>query len=211
MPLNRDAISEKLIRAFCTLENRLFDLCNGIDTGSTPSEWECHQFGHGYQPVWIRNVRQLINTAFQLGEQPVDFIDIGCGKGKACFYAAKTGKFRNVLGIEISEVLKEKALLNLQSFHNSNVQFIQADATKYTLPPVKSLLFMFNPFGADIMERFLQLNRTVIRDSGSLLAYANDVERAVIEENGFTCIYRDDKRKISLWQYTAAENIQEEQ
>jgi len=40
---------------------------------------------------------------------------------------------------------------------------------------------------------------SVIRDSGSLLAYANDVECNIVELNGFTTIYRDSILKISLY------------
>jgi len=192
-------LTEKFIRAFCTIEDYLFDLYTGIDTGSNPHEMASHQFGYGYQAVWIRNVRQLIYKAFSLGETPVAFIDIGCGKGKACFYANTTGKFKHVLGIDVSEVLIDKAHLNLHAFRKGGVQFIQADATEYVLPPVKSFIFMFNPFGEDVMRRFIELNYSVLRDHGSLLAYANDVERAVIEKYGFVSIYRDNKRKLSLY------------
>jgi SAM-dependent methyltransferase len=197
---NIPVLTNKVMRAFCELEDRVFDLRAGVQTGSTQLERASHQFGYGYQAAWVSNIRRLVRHTFALGEIPTTFIDVGCGKGRACFYAAGTGKFSEVLGIEVSETLVQEARLNLRSSRRQGVAFVQADATEYELPRVKSLVFMFNPFGAEIMQRFLERNHAVLRDSGSLLAYANDVERAVIERAGFRCRYRDSSRKLSIYQ-----------
>ena len=195
-------LKDRFTRAYCPLENRFFDFYHRVETNGTLQERTCHELGHGYTAVWVNSIRKVLRQAFQLGEVPTAFIDIGCGKGRACFYAARSGRFSQVLGIDVSATLLEKANLNLQSFRNPDVRFVQADATKYLLPPMKSLVFMFNPFGAEVMRQFIELNYTVFREQGSILAYVTDAERDVVVEGGFKCIYRDSSRKISLYKAT---------
>ena len=42
-----------------------------------------------YHAVWCRNLRELFDDVNKSGIAFQNFIDIGSGKGKACFYAKK--------------------------------------------------------------------------------------------------------------------------
>jgi hypothetical protein len=69
-----------------------------------------------YHAVWCRNLRELFDEAKKTGYVFENFIDIGSGKGKACFYAHTLGLFNSIIGIEFSEPLLKIANLNNEKF-----------------------------------------------------------------------------------------------
>jgi hypothetical protein len=60
---------------------------------------------------------------------------------------------------------------------------------------------MFNPFDAAIMARFLETNRSHFERFGSVIAYANDQQRQTLTDFGFDTVFRDQLRKISLYDF----------
>ena len=133
--------------------------------------------------------------------EPKSFVDIGSGKGKACFYAAH--HFRRVIGIEYSRALTAIANENLRKTGQRNIEFILADATYFDIPDEESLIFLFNSFDDVILEKFVTRNLSRIISTGSLIAYANDMQREVLVRLQFDCIFRDPVRHLSLWRKQA--------
>ena len=88
------------------------------------------------------------------------FIDIGCGKGRALLLALRY-PFHRALGIELSPALAAVAQSNLAGFaapwRQAGVptEVLTADATQVPLPPGPLLLFLYHPFAAPVMRRFL--------------------------------------------------------
>jgi SAM-dependent methyltransferase len=197
--------AERLRRWLFSLEDRLFDWRLGVDTGGTiaAGALQADEFADAmahataFQSVWCRNLRVLIRQARRLNPELGTFVDIGAGKGKACLYAAPS--FQRVIGVEFSRELTALADANLRRTRFRNVEFVCADAADYDLPEAPTLVFLFNPFGAPVFERFLARNQRRMRSHGSLLAYANDVQRALLPPHGFECVFSDDYRRISLW------------
>lgn len=197
-------LAERLRRKFFALEDRLFDLRHNIHTGdmvaaselAAPDFPEAKRHATAFQSVWCRNLRVLVRAARQASPLTT-FIDVGAGKGKACFYAS--GHFEQVIGIEFSKELVDAAQENLRRSGKRNIRFICADAAQYDLPQAPSLVFLFNPFDSALFEQFVLRNRARIKSDGSLIAYSNDVQRSVLESLGFECLFRDDYRCISLW------------
>lgn len=195
-------IPEKFKRLCFTFEDRVFDWWNNIDTRgvAVSSELGLHAqataHATAYQAVWTRNLRALIRVARHAGA-PSAFIDIGAGKGKACIYASR--HFLRVIGVEYSSELVTVARANQQHAGRTNIQFILADATHYDIPDETSMIFLFNPFDSVVLSRFIARNHTRIKKHGSLIAYANDMQRETLVEFGFECIFRDTIRSISLW------------
>ncbi len=195
---------ESLKRIAYSVEDWWFDLRNGIDTrgvipiGSLHRPGSAEPMAHAtaYQAVWCRNLRVLIRAARAFAEPDV-FLDIGSGKGKACFFAAPS--FGQVVGVEYSQDLIACAQVNLSKSGKTNIRFIQADAAQFDLPRKQSLVFLFNPFDAVILERFLARNVDCLRAHRSLIAYANDVQQAVLVQYGFECVFSDRPRRLSLW------------
>jgi SAM-dependent methyltransferase len=193
---------ERVRRWLFGLEDRLFDLRHRIDTRGVvaPAAADAHEqvarHATSYQAVWTRNLRVLVREAGKLA-QPALFVDIGSGKGKACIYAAR--RFARVIGVEYAAELVAEARRNQQRAGRANIEFVQADAAVYDLPDETALVFLFNPFDAVILGRFLERNRDRIKARRSVVAYANDMQRQVLAGAGFECLYRDPVRSISLW------------
>jgi SAM-dependent methyltransferase len=88
------------------------------------------------------------------------FVDVGCGKGRALLLATRF-PFRSLLGIELSPALAAVAQRNLELFRapwkqpNVDATVIAADATTVALPSGPLLLFLYHPFAAPVMRRFL--------------------------------------------------------
>ncbi|HBO77310.1 class I SAM-dependent methyltransferase [Cupriavidus metallidurans] len=152
-----------------------------------------------YHAVWCRNLRELFREARRTGHRFDNFVDIGSGKGKACFYAHTRQPFRNIVGVEFSSTLIDVSSRNQRRFGADNISFVNADATGFSLPSGNNIVFMFNPFDDVILERFVRHNLDHFRQHRSVIAYANDVQRMTLVRFGFETIYRNQERKISLY------------
>jgi SAM-dependent methyltransferase len=101
------------------------------------------------------------------------FIDIGCGKGRVCFYATKI--FRRVTGIDFSPKLINEANNNLKNINISfkgEIEFTLADARRYVLPNEHCVIFIANPFDDYILKEFLSLNEPHFKSYKSIIIYA---------------------------------------
>jgi SAM-dependent methyltransferase len=154
-----------------------------------------------YQPITCRNLKIILDKAAKT-KIPFDcFIDIGSGKGKACFFAAQTLKCRKFIGVEFSLSLVKTANRNKTIFDDRNISFLNEDAATYTLPDSKCLIFLYNPFNDVILEKFVANNYGHFRRHASIIAYAYDVHRETLLLNGFRTIFRAADRKLSLYQF----------
>jgi len=156
-----------------------------------------------YQPITCRHLKFIFNEAMKT-QIPFDhFIDIGSGKGKACFYAARTRKFKKITGVEFSMSLVKVANRNKSIDGHRNISFLNEDAATYSLPDAKCLIFLFNPFDDIILERFIANNYGHFKRHQSVIAYAYDVHRETLLLNGFRTIMRAADRKLSLYRFKA--------
>ncbi len=202
-------MKEALLRRMCALEDRWFDIRHGIDTtGVVPREFlktdsAYRKDATAYHAAWCRSIRILIQKCAALGIRPEIFIDIGSGKGKPCFYAATTNRFRRIIGLEFDASLVDQANVFLKKgFAKYPIEFLHADAASYELGAMpQSLIFMFNPFGAEVMRLFIHNNRDALRTYKHVIAYSNDMQQGVLGELGMRQLFRDPVRKMSLWQY----------
>jgi predicted RNA methylase len=154
-----------------------------------------------YQAVTCVAVGRLLDEAKKTGIVFDNFIDIGSGKGKACFYAAVNCGFNKIIGVEFSGPLVEVADANKKRFGNHDISFHNIDATLYCLPPGVNLVFLFNPFGEVILQRFLENNIEHFRRNRSIIAYANDQHRLCLARLGFATVFRHQESQSSLHQY----------
>ena len=88
------------------------------------------------------------------------FVDIGSGKGRVLLIASQFG-FRKVVGIEFSEHLARLARTNVETFATkrplrSPVEIVEADATSYAFGADERVFYLFNPFGAVVLEQVLR-------------------------------------------------------
>ncbi len=99
--------------------------------------------------------RQVMGDLESVLEAPLSkrlFLDYGSGKGGAIIQAREYG-FDEAIGVEFAKELHEIALENIDRLGLDHVRSIWADATEYDPPAETSLIYLFNPFDAVVMER----------------------------------------------------------
>jgi 16S rRNA G966 N2-methylase RsmD len=199
-----DAINRKFYAAEDFLfEKRLgIELSGNVNASNLITTFTTKSHAVEYRPVYTRNLRELFNESQKTAYTFENFIDIGSGKGKACFYAYTKRIFNNIIGIEFSEPLVEIANRNKVKIKSENIKFINADAAEFELPQKNNLIFMFNPFDSVVLEKFISNNIEHFRKNNSVIAYANDIQRLSLTKFGFETIFRNQSSKISLYQLT---------
>jgi 16S rRNA G966 N2-methylase RsmD len=142
-------------------------------------------FATAYQGFSSFYLKVLIREALSTGQEFENFIDIGSGKGKVCICAAKSFKFKKIIGIDFSQALVDIANRNLAKLSYANIQFINADAIEWKIPDGNALIFLFNPFNASILAHFISSNVGHFKNNHSFIIYADAIHDKVIEELGF--------------------------
>jgi SAM-dependent methyltransferase len=178
-----DAISER-IRAE---RDGDFDARHGVDTdGEIPIE----QFGlppdvvaraERYMPT---DQMSLFDAVAFAGIDPArfTFIDLGCGKGRALIMASEL-KFRRVIGAEIVPELADVARANLARL-GATAEVWTMDAMHFVFPPGPVVLFLYNPFNAEVIEAIIAALRTA--DPPALfIVYKNPRYGSLLESCGF--------------------------
>lgn len=109
--------------------------------------------------------------------------------------------FRRIVGIEMREDLHQQANDNLRRFRRlktrcRNVESVLANATHYDLPNEKIVVYLFNPFGGDVLltvlrrldESFEQHPREIV------LVYVHPESRVLLKEMRYFHLYRETTR-----------------
>jgi 16S rRNA G966 N2-methylase RsmD len=83
------------------------------------------------------------------------FLDYGSGKGGAIIQARNIG-FKQSIGIEFAKELHAVAEINIKRLGLKHVDSFYQDATTYLPPKDISVIYLFNPFDAVVMEKVAQ-------------------------------------------------------
>jgi hypothetical protein len=145
------------------------------------SDWRLH-----YTPTPYRDIFRLLRMV-GISKDDV-FVDLGAGLGRAVFAASWLGADRSV-GIEIVPDLRQRAEENRKRSRlaDRGVEFICAHALDYQHIDT-SVLFMFHPFGGDIMQQVLRgmAEARAGKNARRLrIIYMNPVFDHVLEESGW--------------------------
>ena len=115
------------------------------------------------------------------------FVDIGAGMGRAVLLAAEL-PFRQSIGIELHPALVRIARHNLAAWRAAGreqapTRIVACDAVDFPFPPGPCVAFLFNPFGAVVMRRWLgAMMRTFAERAGELdILYVNNEQEGVFE------------------------------
>ena len=95
------------------------------------------------------------------------FVDLGSGKGRAVLLASRR-PFRRIVGVEFAQELHEAARANVERFPGSlqrceRIELVCADAADYQLPDEDLVIFMYNPFGFEVMRTIAERARESLR------------------------------------------------
>lgn len=146
------------------LRRHPMDLQYGIDTSGLVDtfapEGDARVAGQlnpymGSQPTIIRRALDTLGDI-----AGYTFVDIGCGKGRPLIVASEY-PFTEARGYDISEELVKIANANGAAMARrfparAPIHAVNANVTEMTLPSGKLVVFMFNPFGPELMAALLQ-------------------------------------------------------
>jgi predicted RNA methylase len=177
-------------------EELVFDLYHGVDTTSlwtawgVPEGYDSAKFVH-YAPSKIAHVIEAL-SGLDIDYAQSTFIDIGSGKGRILLLASRF-PFRKIVGVEFHPRLCKIAKNNLRKYRRAqqkcrDIEVYCADATVFPLPQSSKLVFyLFNPFGAVMVEKFLNhLGEALYRSQREVwVIYHYPVHRALMMQCGF--------------------------
>ena len=94
------------------------------------------------------------------------FVDVGAGKGRGILVASEY-RFRRVVGVELNPRLAAIARSNAEQWTRTRtadptsdrvapIEILEQDALEIELPSTPTLIFMFHPFEAPVLERFIE-------------------------------------------------------
>lgn len=116
------------------------------------------------------------------------FVDIGAGMGRAVLLASEL-PFRQVIGVELHPALARRARKNTAEWRRAgraraSIRIAQADAVDFAFPPGPCLAFLFNPFGAAVMRRWLRAAATAFaaRPGELDILYVNNEQEGELEK-----------------------------
>ena len=157
---------------------------------------------HMYGPVRVANAHAALRD-LPLGGgdySKYTFIDVGSGKGRVLFVAAEY-PFRKVMGVEFSNTLHDDAVANLKRYRFprrrcADIEPVHADAREFEFPNDNLVIYLFNPFGQEVMERMLEnLERSLERHPRHVIVVMLWPEHSdVVERMGIMRVYRKTRR-----------------
>jgi len=144
------------------LDEWWFDFSYRVDTSAEFEKqeilgWPQDKTNFHYLPTVPRRARRLLRNLPLQSREEYTFIDFGSGKGRMLFLAARHG-FRRVCGIELRQALHERAsdnFLRCRHMKGCTMESFLMNAADFEFPNEKSVVFFFNPFGSDVMEKVL--------------------------------------------------------
>ncbi|HTC75772.1 MAG TPA: class I SAM-dependent methyltransferase [Edaphobacter sp.] len=163
---------------------------------------------HMYGPVRVANAHAALRDLPLGGAQNAGggayskytFIDVGSGKGRVLFVAAEY-PFRKVMGVEFSNALHDDAVANLKRYkfpkrRCADIEPVHADAREFEFPNDNLVIYLFNPFGEEVMERMLaNLERSLARHPRHVIVVMLWPEHSdVVERMGIMRVYRKTRR-----------------
>jgi SAM-dependent methyltransferase len=131
-----------------------YDAENGVDTSSV-ADLKSLTIDSANRPHAVAHIATdpkefaRAMAALPIRHQEFTFVDLGSGKGRALLLAHAL-PFRRLVGVEFALELHEVAKANLRG---SVVELLCMDATAYDFPAGPLVVFLYNPFGPEIMGK----------------------------------------------------------
>lgn len=192
---NRGGITPLLRALRLAALDLIFDFRYGVDTAALWSSWRIPE-GYDsakysqYGPTKIGSVKKVLSD-FKTEFSESTFVDIGSGKGRMLLLASHL-PFRKIIGVEFHPKLHEIAQRNIRRYGSPlqrchDIEVHCADATRFTLPDGKLVLYLYNPFGAEMVTKFLEnLWESLCKQPREVwIIYHSPVNCALMMECGF--------------------------
>jgi SAM-dependent methyltransferase len=149
------------------------------------------EFATHYEATPVEDAQRLLDAS-PLEPRRSTFVDVGSGMGRVVLLASLR-PFRQIIGVEISPALHQIARENRDRFASPDVRcrdvrLVRADAASFAFPRGDLVMYLYNPFRAQIVEAVLdKLMALPLREI--VIIYHTPLERDVIERRGcFPCV-----------------------
>jgi SAM-dependent methyltransferase len=138
----------------------------------------------GVLDVWLRS-----DPPYEIDRYT--FLDVGAGKGRALLCASQH-PFHQAVGIELNPAMAAIARANITAFEESAnasplapLTLLEGDALEAPLPATPTLAFMFHPFEAPVLKRFVARVEQHFADRPGAfdLLYVNAEHHSILDRN----------------------------
>ncbi len=177
---------------------RRFDAANGVTTEALIFLGELDpeavgpslEFATHYEATPVADIDRLLD-AVPLAPERSTLVDVGAGLGRVVLHAARR-PYRQIVGVEISPALFEVAKDNRAAYRGERVcrdiRLVRADAATFTFPRGNLVVYLYNPFRAEVLAPLLD-RLAADRRRDVALVYHTPVERATIDAHpGFELV-----------------------
>jgi SAM-dependent methyltransferase len=142
-------------------EDYWFDATRSVRTSKITELESLHLAGERrdgfmYMPARVKNARAALRALPVTDYRSYRFIDVGSGAGRVLFLAAEY-PFKQIEGVELATELHDLAVQNIRRFRFysqrcHDIRSINASAVDYEFPNENLVIFLFNPFGAEVLS-----------------------------------------------------------
>jgi len=181
------------------MQRRLFDLKYGTDTAThvmKPEFQPVPNLAHGkhYMASWTKEVIHSYRIAKQfLGPRfpTYQFIDLGCGKGKACLVwrlqCLKENIQQDVLGVDYYPPFIQIARENSKKIFKDVGHFLAVGAETFNYRALDKplIIFLYNPFDAVLLGNVLDR----LKELSVLVIYNIPSHRTTLLNYGYQLLY----------------------
>ena len=136
-------------------------MAHGTETsGFVPSDkLKLSPFGANQVSMYAGSQPSIVRAALRElpSLQDYTFIDLGCGKGRPILVAAEF-PFKEAIGVEFDPDLAECGRRNAANYRQRftegcPLRVETADAAAFVFPPGDLVVFLYNPFGPELIQR----------------------------------------------------------
>ncbi len=152
------------------VEERLerFDSRFNTDTSAPVFEHGQKTAVHFYVPTTASVIYEVLRL-IPLRAHKTTFVDMGSGKGRALMIASEF-PFAKIVGVELSERLHRTASENVRRYRPAsqrctNFDLRCMDALDFQYDAEPFVLFLFDPFGREILEKVVAKLETTLKTS----------------------------------------------
>ncbi len=158
-------IWDNLVHLGWRWRNFRYDRTYGVDTSGfiPPHDLDVASankaFSSEYEPSPRQSVKFILES-LPVAFEDYSFIDYGSGKGRVLLVASEY-PFKQIIGVEFSRSLHETAQDNIARYRNKRqrcfaIESLYMDAEYFDIPDTPCVIYMFDPFGKEVIEKVLQ-------------------------------------------------------
>lgn len=158
------------------------------------------QSGFAYFPTRPAAARQALEQLPLPNYSDYTFVDLGSGLGRMLLLAAEY-PFKKIEGVEFAEELHRQALQNISRYkhpsrRSADIEAIHADVGDYRFPDGNLVLYLFNPFGPEVLTKVMGnlLASLAQNPRHVVIAILNPEFAAILDANTALRLYSQTRR-----------------